>query len=322
MIARSSQRGFTLVELTVSIAMGALILGAISAVTRSLLHSQRVIQERNELTQQARFAMERIVSAVSNSELLLLPLADRPSTNWRENVREQTMPASPPEGDSTNATAVLAVTLPTYSDMDFDGFPDVDNDRDGRFDEDPDGDRNNDFEAGIYLIDDDGDGRVDEGFSDADDDEDGAWNEDFLNGLDDDADNSLDEDPDDDRSADGCPGVCGVDDDGDGSTDEGSEDDDDEDGTEDEDWYDALVFYLDNGTLKERLPVPWDVTGIGGVTGRDFLISDLADNVTLLRFERLPRASFYDLVDIRIELTGPGSETVSLSTRVRVGGAL
>lgn len=318
---RSRQRGFTLIELVVTVAIAGLVIASLNGIVGTTLESQRTIGERNDLVRQARFAMDRMVRAVSHSGLLLLPLADNPATSWRENVRQQTVPPLPPEGDSTKATAVLAVTLPSYSDLDFDGFPDADNDRDGRLDEDPMVDRNNDTSAGIFLIDDDGDGAIDEGAG-PDDDEDGYLNEDAVNGLDDDKDGSVDEDSNNDVQGDGCPGICMVDDDNDGNTDEGSGNDDDEDGKVGEDWYDALVFYLDNGTLKERLPVPWDEDGMDGITGRDVLISDLADNVTALRFERLASGSRNYLVEISIELTGPNGQMVSLTTRVRVGGAL
>ena len=49
-----------------------------------------------------------------------------------------------------------------------------------------------------------------------------------INGIDDDGDGSIDEDPPADTNGDGCAGVCGVDDDGDGIDDEGARHDDDE----------------------------------------------------------------------------------------------
>jgi hypothetical protein len=115
-----------------------------------------------------------------------------------------------------------------------------------------------------------------------------------------------------------------VDDDGDGAIDEGGTSDDDEDGQSDEDWYNPLVFYLDNGTLMERTPVPWDESGVGGVSGRDFIVEPIAGNVTRFRVERLPlNGGRHVLVDLTLELTNPVSrETVSINTRVRVGGAL
>ena len=97
---------------------------------------------------------------------------DIPSTTLLENIREQTEPPSAPPAGSSLGTAVLAVTLPAYQDLDGDGFPDADDDRDGRIDEDLPDDKSHDFAPGIYRIDDDGNGIMDYSLSpDADDDE-------------------------------------------------------------------------------------------------------------------------------------------------------
>lgn len=319
----SAVAGITLIELLVTLTIGAIIFAALTGVVFQGLQYHAAVTERNELSRQAHFAMERMVSALRNTRLLLLPFSDNDSTNWPENIREETVPASPPIGDSTKATAVLAVTLPLTYDLDHDGFSDADDDRDGKIDEDLPAGKTHDSASGIYLIDDDGDGWVDESFNIADDDEYISWpDEDPIDGIDNDGDNNIDEDPGADMNSDGCPGICYVDDDGDGQVDEGNVADDDEDGLVDEDWYNALVFYLDNSTMKERTPVPWDEDGNGNVGGRDFVISDIADNVTLFRIERLPRAGGRaTLVDITLELTGPGDDTVTLHCRTRVGAA-
>lgn len=322
----SIQNGFTLIELLIAVVLGAMIIAGMSAVMRELAQTQAAIQERTNLTEDGRFAMERMVRTLSHSQRLLLPLADNPTTNWREHVREQTVPPSTPEGDSTLATAVLAATVPEYIDLDSDGFADADNDRDGRIDEDAPSDATWDLAPGITFIDDDGDGSVDEGaFADNDDDEAlSVSDEDPINGLDDDGDGNIDEDFGTDMNGDGCPGLCGVDDDADGTIDEGSANDDDEDGQIDEDFYGTIVFYLDNGVIKERMPVPWDISGGGLISGLDYITSDIAANVTRLRFERsTPAGGGPQLVDITLELTGPETgATVNLHTQIRVGGAL
>jgi hypothetical protein len=124
-------------------------------------------------------------------------------------------------------------------------------------------------------------------------------------------------------TGDGCPGLCGVDDDGDGQIDEGSSADDDEDGNTDEDFYGTVVFYLDDGVVKERMPVPWDISGGGLVNGLDYMVSDIADNVTRFRVERpAASASGEQLVYLTLELAGPTGTVVSLTNRVRVGGGL
>jgi len=323
-MSRSQQQGFTLVEIMVVVVILAMLIVGMSSIIENSIESRDYVAARSELTREAEFAMDRIVHAVSHSSRLLLPLSDNTATGWPEHIREQTVPPSPPVGGSTNATAVLAVTLPAYSDLDFDGFPDADDDRDGLIDEDPHGDVTNDFAPGIYQIDDDGDGSVDENaFTWWDDDEQGGGDEDPVNGLDDDNDGNVDEDPYRDINGDGAPGVIGVDEDGDGLIDEGDFRDEDEDGQTDEDSYNALVFYLNAGEIMERTAVPWDESGGGLVTGLDFVVSTIAENVTRLRFERVPDAAGRaQLVDITLELTSPVAGTVSLNSRVRVGGAL
>lgn len=324
--ALKQDRGFTYVELLMAVLIAGLLTLGLSGVVGQALQSRDVTHAKTDLARQAGEAMEQMVRATANSRLLLLPLADRSDTGWRENVREQTEPASPPETGSVKATAVLAVTLPLYSDLDGNGVPDADNDGDGRVDEDIPDDMQKDYAPGIYLIDDNGNGYVDDGlFNPGDDDE---WlsvsGEDPLNGVDDDGDGSIDEDAPSDANKDGCPGVCGVDDDGDGNLDEGGSTDDDEDGSSDEDWYDPVVFYMQQGALYQRTPVPWDITGDGTVSGRDFITSVIAEHVTRFRVERVvPAGGAAQTVDLTLELTSPSSgEVVSLQTRVRIGGAL
>lgn len=319
----SRQVGATLVELLIALMLAALLFAGLTGVISQTLAIQDSVSARNDLNTQARFAMASMVTAVERSPRLLLPLNDNPATNWPEQIREQTIPPSPPIGDSTLASAVLAVTLDQTLDLDANGTPDADNDSDGRFDEDLGGDATNDNAPGLYLIDDDGDGVTDEGGA-GDDDEDENLDDDPLNGLDDDGDGTVDEDAAVNQNADGCPGLCGVDDDADGSIDEQSGADDDEDGTINEDGYEPVVFFLAGTDLIKRTPVPWDESGDGGVTSLDFIEEPIAENVSRFRVERVPQNdNRSQLIDLTLELTSPVSgETVSLNTRVRVGGRL
>ena len=325
------QRGITLVELLITVAIATLLIAGLSGIVSIGLQSEDAIRERNDLTQQARFAMQRMVAAVHGTRRLMLPLADNPNTDWSEHVREESVPAKVPEGSSKKATAVLAVTLSVTQDIDEDGFMDADNDKDGLIDEDIGFDNNDDNQPGIAGIDDDGDGLVDES-SKEDDDEDedtaGTKDEDPLNGIDDDADGSVDEDFGADMNNDQQPGLEGVDDDADGTKDESNKEDDDEDeddrGTKDEDWFDTVVFYLRAGKLIERLPAFGDVNGDGSVTGADYTESVIADNVTRFRVERIPRGDDRALrVDLKLELKNPDSDKIiELQTQVRIGGGL
>ena len=126
-----------------------------------------------------------------------------------------------------------------------------------------------------------------------------------------------------DMNNDGCPGLCGIDEDSNGTVDEGSSWDDDEDGQSDEDSLDTVAFYLLAGTLIQRTPVPWDENSSGSVNGEDYIEHAIAENVTLFRVERVVQTGRDQVVDLTLELTSPDSgESVSLNTRVRVGGAL
>ena len=289
--------GMTLIELLLALAIGTLLVAGLAGMVEQSLAAWDATRERNDLTQQARFAMERMTAAVSASPVLLLPLAENPGTAYSESLRD-----------------VLATGLDPNLDRDGDGFADADNDKDGRVDEDFAAD-NNRGAPGISGIDDDNDGATDEG-GDDDDDEDGTSNEDPNDGLDNDGDGAIDEDPSADANGDGQPGIAGFDDDGDGFIDEGNDPDDDEDGANNEDWIDAVVYFLSGTTLMERLP------DLDPADGTDYTETPIAENVSQLRVERLApgpndRAV---LVDLTLALTAPSGESVTLHTRVRVGG--
>lgn len=69
---RTSQRGVTLVELVLSIAISAILLSAITSLIKLGLDAQADGRGRNELTYQARFALERIADkarAITPKEL-------------------------------------------------------------------------------------------------------------------------------------------------------------------------------------------------------------------------------------------------------------
>ena len=66
--------------------------------------------------------------------------------------------------------------------------------------------------------------------------------------------------------------------------------------------------------------MPWDENGDSTVNGRDFVESVLADNVTLLRFERVAATGGQvQLVDITLTLANPDGEAINLNARVRLG---
>jgi prepilin-type N-terminal cleavage/methylation domain-containing protein len=292
-------RGFTLVELLLVLAIAGLLMTAVGGFINSALRTQAAVSERNDLTQQARFAMGRMVAAVQDTRRLLIPLAENPATAWSESLRNP---------------GVLAVSLPPTVDRDQDGFADADNDKDGAVDEDLPGDTTNDAASGVIHIDDDGDGTVDEvSLENADDDEDGSKEEDRVDGVDNDGDGAVDEDSHGDLNSDSQPGVAGVDDDGDSQIDEGNLQDDDEDGLMNEDWLDPVVYFLNGTDLVERQP------NLNPVDGTDYTERTVAEHVTSFVVERVPAARAV-LVTITLGLTGPSGESLTLSTKVCVGG--
>lgn len=339
MIRRAYQGGLTVLEILVSVAIGAILILSLSGVTGQALDAKDKSRLKMQLLQDGQFAMDRMVTAVSGSSTLLLPLADNPGTAWREHVREQTVPGSAPEAGSVLATAVLAVVLPASYDIDADGWSDANTDKDfldinrnairdpgepERINEDLFHDATNDGAAGIIGIDDNGNGYVDDSSkNEHDNDEDDVQHEDFFDGIDNDGDGSVDEDANHDNNDDGEPGLAGVDDDLDGSIDEGSKEDDDEDGEKNEDSLEPVVYFLQGNSLVERWPMPYDVNDDNTIDGLDYLESVVAEGVTRFRIERIPappggRVS----VDVTLELAEVGSDPVLLHSIVRLGGAL
>ncbi len=302
-----TERGFSLLEMLLAVAIMSLLMAALGEVLIQSSNAERQVDSRLKQLQEARFAMERMVEAVGRAPRLLLPLADNPATNWREQVREQRLPPAPPEGSSVLASAVLAVTLDPAADRDGNAVADADNDGDLVFDEDLPADNQRDGAPGIVGIDDDGDGLVDEaGGGNGDDDEDGSADEDWMDGSDNDADGSLDEDTPSDMNNDS--GTA----------------DDDGDGLVSEDWLDPVVFYLAGGTLMERRPTPWDENGDAVIDGRDYTESPIAEGVSFFRVERLPRAASdrAQLLDLTLTVADGDGPGVTLHTQVRVGGRL
>ena len=310
--------GFSLVELIASLVIGGFVLLGVQQMMQSALALKTHNTMHNQTLAELEFALSRMVQHARESNRLLVPSIDRPSTSVNEALRDETVGIS-------GVSAVLAMTLPASIDRDGDGFSDADNDRDARVDEDTGADMSNDGEPGLFNIDDNADQTIDNALASAANDDEFLFinNEDLHDGVDNDGDGAVDEDWDSDQNQDGQPGIAGLDDDGDGSIDEGSVNDDDEDGSVDEDWLDAIAFYLNGNALIERQPATWDVDGDTDVDGRDVVESVILDNVTRFRVERLEIAeAHYPLVDLMVSVQLDDGTEQSLTTRVRVGSSL
>jgi len=224
------EKGFTLAELLIAIAITGLIATAAAAILSTGLNTQIRGDVRSALYQEGMMVMERMTDRVRRCTFLAIPNAHSQTRN------------------------ILAIS----------GFDNDDNDNYfddplfPRIDEDPPEDMNNDGAIGITGIDDDGDGSVDEsGSGILDDDENGAGNDDALDGTDNDLDGNFDEDMPADANNDGEPGIAGMDDNGDSLVDNGyDQTDDDEDGAPNEDPFNEVIYWVSGGTtFREDLPV-------------------------------------------------------------------
>ena len=223
----TEERGLTLIELVITLAIIGLIATAATALLSSVIQVQGYGSSRAKVYHEGLITMERITKGLRTSTYLLIP-------NAHNTTRD-----------------ILAFSGKYNDDNDFyfndPLFP--------RIDEDPAADMDMDNASGIGLIDDDGDGTIDDGGT-VDDDEDGLNDEDQLDGIDNDGDGNLDEDITNDINNDLEPGIESIDDDGDGSVDEGNFKDDDEDGSFEEDQLNPIVYLFDsaNKTLSEWVP--------------------------------------------------------------------
>lgn len=310
----SKASGFTLIEVLISITIGSLLLISLMQLVDPAMRAHEQSRTDNDALQDGHFAMEQIRRIVSTSETLFIPMPDNPGTTQNESVRD-----------------VIAVAMPHAMDRDEDGWADGNNDRDfqdsnqnsardvdepERIDEDFGDDRFNSSGSGIYGIDDNNDGSIDEG-GNKDDDEDGSNNEDPENGIDDDGDGQIDEDTKKDQNEDGESGVAGVDDDEDGSVDEENKNDNDEDGVRGEDWFDVIVFSVSGGNLVQRIP------NLDPTDGTDFSTYVIAENVNSFSITRQVGGDGKTIVlDVTLVLDKANGQTKSFNSVIRLGGAL
>ena len=237
--------GMTLIEVLLALAIASVFALVLGTVVTGALQAWSGSKTSHDLTQDARFAMQRMDAAIYDAGALMLPLIDNTPRN------------------------VLAVTIGPGIDQDANGMADADNDGDGLVDEDTPPDQSNDGAAGIIGIDDDNDGGTDEGSS-LDNDEDGVND-----------------------------GGASINDDGDALT--------------DEDWLDAVVYFLQGTTLMERMP------DLNPADGNDFTERALVENVTNFVVTRRPQGRRM-IVEITLDIAN-GNDAINLGSKVRVGGA-
>lgn len=107
--------GFTLVELLIAIALMALIVGALDQVAARVLSTYSAVQESQELVPQARYALERMVTLVQESDQIQTPPTSDPTEvlSVSERLSDQ----------YTNTTRIYTAGG--------DGLPDADTDANG-----------------------------------------------------------------------------------------------------------------------------------------------------------------------------------------------
>lgn len=276
-------RGFSLVELTLSLGLLALLGVSLVGLVETSLDAQAVGDDRSELHAQGILALERMVTSVQRSTTVHFPNAHDP--------------------DRTMLAVSGAINNDSDAYFDDGAYP--------RIDDDFWSDMTLDTQPGIAGYDDDGDGLVDEAPGALcdhyeDDDEDGACNEDPWDGVDNDKDGNIDEDVSYDMNGDGKPGIIHYDDDGDGLIDEEtvspSVSDDDEDGQTAEDRLNPVIWELDKpaAVLKEVVPQ----SGASGVLCRN--VSDFVATYAP------PTATRGPLITIALTLVSDDGETVTL----------
>jgi prepilin-type N-terminal cleavage/methylation domain-containing protein len=252
-----SDRGLTLLELLLSITIISLIAVAFVQLVAGSLDSWNHNQGKEDLLNTARLAMERMVKGVRTTTWVMMPLM----------ISDPTDPGYPTS--SYYPRDILAVS----------GM--IDQDGDGRADEDTYKDINWDNKSGLQGIDDNNDGNIDNGVG-QDDDEDGTTNEDPVDGIDNDGDGRVDEDP--------------------GSPFYSSADDDDGDGAWDEDVFDPVIYSLNGTTLNERHEeYGWILD--------DYVIAENVAEFKVLR----RRVNGNTLIDIYLRMDN-GKDSVALST--------
>ena len=262
-----NEKGLTLVELLMAIAIFGLIAAGATTLLSATLNAQAQGEARYKLYQEGLLIMERLTSEVKTTTLLHIPNNHTPTRTilaFSANINE--------DGDNYFDDAL---------------FPRIDEDPSYRF-----------FLAGYGVpnLDDNGNGTADDGASVGDDDEDGFADEETLDGLDNDGDGNVDEDLGADANKDSSPGILGMDDDGDGQTDEmgnpNLQYDDDEDGTYNEDSPNLILYSFDspNTTLYKITPDP-----VSGMTGAVY--ATISERVTFFQ------TTYIDPGKILIELT-------------------
>jgi prepilin-type N-terminal cleavage/methylation domain-containing protein len=115
MNSESKKAGFTLIELLIAIALMALIVGALDQVAARILSTYSAVQASQDLVPEARYALERMVTFVQESDQIQTPSTTDPTEVLSVSERQS--------DQYTNATRIYKV--------DGDNLPDADTNANG-----------------------------------------------------------------------------------------------------------------------------------------------------------------------------------------------
>src|SRR3989304_6077757 len=188
-----NEKGVTLIELVIVILLVSIMAAGLSELLSIGLLSSRENRTKSELLDSANYAMNRIISAVRETNSVLIPLNANAVRDAlaisamidNDNDGQPGIAGFDDDGDGSTDEGGAGAQLDDDEDgsSDEDTYGDgLDNDSDGNYDEEFTADMNGDGCPGVCGTDDDGDGSVDEGRLN-DDDEDGSVDEDPVDPL-------------------------------------------------------------------------------------------------------------------------------------------
>lgn len=118
---RAPQTGMSLLELLVSLPLAAMLLLSVTQIVQAGLHAQRVATEQHDVTQQARFAIQRMTAAIRATAPK--PLGAKPASttgDWLSPVAfclngSAQLIETTPADTSCSATRVIGDRVTSFS---------------------------------------------------------------------------------------------------------------------------------------------------------------------------------------------------------------
>ena len=96
--SRVSQSGFSYLEALAAVALTAMLLTILTRVVGNVLEAHDSARTMQDTLEESRFALERMMGAVSRSGRLLVPQAENSGTGFSESIRDPGVLAVPAWG--------------------------------------------------------------------------------------------------------------------------------------------------------------------------------------------------------------------------------